>query len=171
MVKALPIHNSIRILLINTDKEVLLMCSTDPETKSKDGTRLVRLWFTVGGQGEPGESPIETARRELYEETGIDRDRVTFGPIVWFGAFEMFLSGRLTQLKQQFIVAHTTQKSLTTKRHTEREKEVIEEMRWFSLSQICNCDELIYPAGLKDYLPNILEGNYPEEPIEIDPGG
>ena len=168
MVKALPIHNSVRMLLINTDKEVLLMCADDPKTTDKNGIYRGRFWFTVGGEIEPGESPIETASRELYEETGINPDCVTFGPIVWFGAFEMVLSGILTQLKQQFIVAHTTQKTLTTEHLTEREKEVIEEIRWFSLNQICNCNELIYPPGLKDYLPGILEGNYPEPPLKID---
>ena len=35
--------------------------------------RHVRLgrWLPVGGEIEPGESPLEAARRELHEETGL----------------------------------------------------------------------------------------------------
>jgi 8-oxo-dGTP diphosphatase len=33
--------------------------------------RRLAQWLPVGGEIEPGETPIEAARRELYEETGL----------------------------------------------------------------------------------------------------
>ncbi len=32
------------------------------------------LWLPVGGELEPGETPLEAARRELREETGLEGD-------------------------------------------------------------------------------------------------
>lgn len=33
--------------------------------------RRLRTWLPIGGEMEPGETPLETARRELREETGL----------------------------------------------------------------------------------------------------
>lgn len=166
--KQIPTRNSVKILLLSPKNELLLMCADDPKTTAKDGTYNGRFWFPLGGEIEPGESIMQAAIRELHEETGLQENDVEFGPLVWFGEFELVLSGTLTRLKQQFIVARTQQKSVSTQNLTESEKQVIKELRWFSLEEISNHDEIIYPVVLKNYLPDILAGNYPEQPIEID---
>ncbi|MGD2169862.1 MAG: NUDIX domain-containing protein [Chlamydiota bacterium] len=165
-----PIQKSVRILLINDDQKLLLMCANDPKTTSRDGSYYGRFWFPIGGEIEPGESLIEAATRELKEETGLNKEDVTFGPIVWWGNFEMVINGMLTKVKQKFIIAHTKNKSITLKYLTSDEKKVIEKIQWMSFEQICNHNEVIYPVVLKDYLPNILNKNYPTEPIWIDLG-
>ena len=33
--------------------------------------RRLQTWLPIGGEMEPGETPLETARRELLEETGL----------------------------------------------------------------------------------------------------
>ncbi|MFI6070848.1 NUDIX domain-containing protein [Actinoplanes sp. NPDC051343] len=53
-----------RVVCVDDRSRVLLMCWRDPV----DG-HLV--WEPPGGGIEEGESPIETARRELTEETGL----------------------------------------------------------------------------------------------------
>jgi 8-oxo-dGTP pyrophosphatase MutT (NUDIX family) len=53
-----------RVVCVDDHSRVLLMCWRDPV----DG-HLV--WEPPGGGIEEGESPIETARRELTEETGL----------------------------------------------------------------------------------------------------
>lgn len=54
-------------LVISVDGRRILLCR-----RQKDPFRgKLNL---VGGKREPGESPLEAAYRELYEETGIDKD-------------------------------------------------------------------------------------------------
>ena len=164
------VHSSIRILLINDNKELLLMHADDPSTTTPEGTYHGRFWFCIGGQIEPGESILNAAHRELQEETGINPKEVTFGPVVWYGEFDLVLYGKLRRLKQQFIVAHTKSTTLSLAHLTETEKKVIEKLEWFSLDRMRTSNELIYPIGLQDHLEDILNGHYPPEPIWIDLG-
>jgi 8-oxo-dGTP pyrophosphatase MutT (NUDIX family) len=61
-----PAHRpAVRIVCLDLDGRVLLLNWRDPH----DGSRL---WEPPGGGIDPGESPLETARRELVEETGLD---------------------------------------------------------------------------------------------------
>ncbi len=166
--KPMLIHNSIRIILVNPNNEILLMCANDPKTTATDGTYNGRFWFTIGGEIEPGETNMQAAVRELHEETGLTLKDVVFGPIVWFGSCDLILSGELKRLNQKFIVAHSKKTNISMKNFTESEKNVIEKMDWFSLDKIKSHDDIIYPIGLEKHLPDILQKNYPIQPLEID---
>lgn len=146
------------------------MCADDPETTSTDGTYHGRFWFPIGGKIEEGESMQEAALREIYEETGMAPEQVELGPIVWFGEFDLVLADIPTHIKQTFIVAKTKQNHISLDYLTKEEKEVIKKIAWFSLEDIKNSTEVIYPVVLPEYLPDILSGNYPAEPMEIDLG-
>jgi 8-oxo-dGTP diphosphatase len=44
--------------------------------RSRDAKVSPNQWGMPGGRVEPGEQPVEAARRELYEETGLTVDRL-----------------------------------------------------------------------------------------------
>lgn len=170
MTEDLPRRNTVRILLINNEDKLLLMCADDPTTTTKDGKYHGRFWFTIGGKIEDGESVIDAATRELKEETGLDSQDVSFGLKVWFGEFDLVYAGTLTTINEQFIVVHTKESELTMKNLTSAEKRVIKKIDWFSLDDIKQSKEVIFPVDLEHLLPDILEKNYPEAPIWIDLG-
>jgi 8-oxo-dGTP pyrophosphatase MutT (NUDIX family) len=61
-----PVYRpAVRVVCLDADGRVLLMRWEDPTDSS-------RLWEPPGGGIDPGETPLETARRELVEETGLD---------------------------------------------------------------------------------------------------
>lgn len=164
----LPTRNSVKILLMNENKEILLMCADDPTTTSKDGKYHGRFWFPIGGKIEEGESVQDAALREIFEETGITKDKIELGPIVWFGEFDLVLSGKIQHLKEQFIVGKTKQKNISLDNLTDEERVVVKYVAWFSLDKIKQSVDVIFPVVLPDYLPDILTGRYPDQPIEID---
>jgi len=133
-----------------------------------EGMRNQRFWCTIGGGIEPGETIEHAALREIFEETGITKDAIKLGPIVWYGDVTLILKGVVTTLAESFIVAKTTTHNVVLHNLTEDERDVVKGLIWFSLNDIKNSSEVIFPILLPQYLPDILAGNYPEQPIEID---
>ena len=164
----IPVRSSVKVLLLNEDNELLLMCADDPKTTSADNKYHGRFWYCVGGQIEPGESIQNAALREIYEETGFVKENIELGPVVWFGEFSMVLHGSMMRLKQVFVVARTRQKQALLSAPDEWEKAYVQKLAWFSLEKIRNSEEVIFPVLMQDYLPDILSGKCPKEPIEID---
>src|ERR1700741_4782643 len=65
-----------RVLLLDAAGRVLLLRGFDPAMPAH------RYWFTVGGGLDDGESMLDAAARELFEETGlrVSPDRLE-GPV------------------------------------------------------------------------------------------
>lgn len=142
----------------------------DKSTTATDGTYNGNFWFLIGGERESGESTEETAKRELYEETGLEEESYQIGKVVWTGDFELVLSGERRRMKQEFIVVKTFTDSISLENFTENEKKFVKKMKWFTLKEIVDCKDIIYPITLPQYLPDILEGKYPKQPFDIDAG-
>lgn len=164
----IPIRKAARVLLINDHDELLLIYVEAFDIKTTEGKSFQRFWFTVGGGIEPNESVEQAAIREIYEETGIPRENITLGPIVWHGTAEVILKGQRTLLDESYIVAKTIQKNVALLNPTNEEQNVIKKLKWFSLEEIKQIKDPIFPISLAEYLPNILQGDYPNNPIEIN---
>ena len=68
----MAVRNSVKLILVNEKKELLLMSTDDKGIKGKDGNYNGRFWQMIGGKIEEGELPEQTAIREMKEETGLD---------------------------------------------------------------------------------------------------
>lgn len=162
------IRNSVKIILLNDNDEMLLMCVEDPNTTSLDKKNHGRFWFPIGGKIEKGESIEDAAIREIFEETGLLKEEIEQGPIVWFGEFDFILKGIMTRQKETFIVARTKQKNVSLTNLDDWEKNVVQKIDWFSLEKIKNSKEVIFPILLPKYLPDIISRKYPKKPMKID---
>ena len=85
----MEIRNSIKIILLNSKNELLLICTDDKSIKNSEGKYNGKFWQLVGGKIEEGESYLEAATRELFEETSLTESDVEFGNIVWYGNVDL----------------------------------------------------------------------------------
>lgn len=71
-------------------------------------------------------------------------------------------------MRQSFVVVRTSTSEVSLENLTEEEKPVLKKLKWFSYDEIKNCDEIIYPVVLSDYLKDIIDNKYPREVLAID---
>ena len=170
MDKKIEVRNSVKLILLNRDNELLLMSTCDKEIYRKEKNHKERFWQMIGGKIEEKESLKEAAYRELFEETGLKREQVYIKAPVWYGEVDLMIHGKLTRVKQSFVLARTLMRDVSLINLTDEEKEVCTTLKWFSLEEIKSCPDTIYPVLLTEsrYLPAILRGNIPKNIIPID---
>lgn len=132
------LRRAARIILLDPQDRVLLF-------RFDIGDRPP-FWATVGGECDPHESFEDAARRELREETGIDADP---GPQVAQQNPEFITpEGEPVRGDERFFRVRVTDARISTEGHTELERRVMQEHRWFTRDELANWHEFIYPRDL-----------------------
>lgn len=104
------------------------------------------FWVTAGGECEPGENFEDAARRELFEETGITADP---GPqIAQLTPEFITVEGEPVQADERYFVVRVESSTINTSYHTELERKVMTQHRWFALEELSNWSEAVFPDTL-----------------------
>lgn len=151
-----PFRRATRVILLDEEDRVLLVRGHD----SGEPTRS--WWFTVGGGLEPGEPDRGGAAREVFEETGlvVGADALV-GPVLTRSAVFDFARVTCRQDEAFFLTWVSGAHDFSEDGWTELEREVLDEMRWWSLDELDDAvaaGTVVYPTTLPGLVRTLLGG-------------
>lgn len=142
-----------RVILLDESDRVLLIRGHDVDQPERS------WWFTVGGGIDDGEDALSAALREVREETGIvlAADQLV-GPVFTRSAIFDFFFEHCRQDEVLFLarVPAAAFDAVDQAGWTELERDVIDELRWWSLDDLDRVEIEVFPESLVSLVRGLL---------------
>ncbi len=151
-----------RVVLLDREGRIFLVNSEDPIDPRKPP-----WWEIPGGGIDAGESSEDAARRELWEETGIAD--VEMGPCIWTQHVEFDFGGYHFDSRERIHVAWCDGGDYRPKHLEALEAAAFLGARWWPLDELLASEVPVLPTRLREFLPPVVAGELPAEPIDISP--
>jgi 8-oxo-dGTP diphosphatase len=140
-------RRSARVILLNAAQQVLLIrFVVDRQHKP------FVFWATPGGGVENGETDLEAARRELNEELALDVSLT--GPVHTVSSIFEHEGKPLKSVDVLFLGHHEPQ-GLALHFKTEAERAAMKEIRWWTITELEQSSETIFPPDLAEVLRSL----------------
>ena len=161
-----------RAILLNPNNELLLARVLDPSVTDPDNPQRGELWCTIGGRVEPEEELVNALQRELEEECGLIPSSYQVLGLIWHGEQVLIWKGERTLLKESFFLVRSRSSAINTAGQTSEERQVVKELRWWSMDELESTQQILAPACLRTLLPKLVvevaQGKPPEELQSIE---
>uniref|UniRef100_A0A2A4Z3H6 Nudix hydrolase domain-containing protein n=1 Tax=OCS116 cluster bacterium TaxID=2030921 RepID=A0A2A4Z3H6_9PROT len=166
------LRKSVRLLILNHKNETLLSRYEGLDIHEPGFDRLDSHWEVIGGGIDKGETLLQAAMREAYEESGLTADDLNVGPIIWQGQNEVVYNGEHLAAHHTYMLAHLTREiaadDIIPQGLTEEELGFMVGFKWWSADELKITKENIIPSALRREFPKIIKGVIPNPPLTLN---
>lgn len=154
----------VRLVVLDVRAHVLLLHTHDP-TYPEHGT----WWELPGGGIEDGETHVDTAIRELAEETGISVGPEQVGVPTWRRSATYRYRGERRLQHEQVVAVRlgVVGPDVDGSQRVGFEDEDYFGFRWWPVAEVVGAGDVFYPGRLPSLLRDFLAGKEIDEPFEV----
>ena len=158
-------RTSVRVLLVDATGRILLIDTRDPVMPE-----VGHWWELPGGGMEPGESIVQTAIREISEETGLVLTPSMIEPVEWTRSVTYVRRFVRTLQHEHIVVARLTESTpgIVPDGRVPGEIDELGAARWWTVDEILGATDStrFFPASLPRHVAAALNGEAITDPFE-----
>jgi len=159
------IRPTVRLLVFDDQLRLLLFHIHDRRPVHEGLPNMAVYWNTPGGEVEANETYEQAAKRELWEETGINI--VTVGPCVWHYQRVLLGDSWRVQLQERFFVVSIPTSTVSMINMLPDELTTHQAYHWWTCQELLASSEAFQPMQLPQLVQPLFDGILPSEPIAI----